>query len=129
MRRPPCAIRARAADPQGYRAIVKGIVARKKFFFAITTRWAGWRESCICRAIALPVLSLHLDRLKHHHTSGVHWRRFREAVDAIQGRSQGLGLNVNATIFDGHPTEDIAAFLDLTEELGVGSSISPALRL
>ena len=28
-------------------------------------------------------------------------------------------------MFDGHPAEDIAKFLDLTEELGVGVSISP----
>jgi hopanoid biosynthesis associated radical SAM protein HpnH len=28
-------------------------------------------------------------------------------------------------VFDGHPAEDIAKFLDLTAELGVGVSISP----
>ena len=40
-------------------------------------------------------------------------------------KAKGFTVNVNCTIFDGHPAEDIAAFLDLTEELGVGVSISP----
>jgi hopanoid biosynthesis associated radical SAM protein HpnH len=34
-------------------------------------------------------------------------------------------VNVNATIFEGHAPEDIAAFLDFARELGVGVSISP----
>jgi hopanoid biosynthesis associated radical SAM protein HpnH len=32
---------------------------------------------------------------------------------------------VNATIFDGHSAEDVAAFMDFAKELGVGVSISP----
>ncbi len=40
-------------------------------------------------------------------------------------KAKGFTVNVNCTVFDGHPAEDIAAFLDLTEQLGVGVSISP----
>jgi hopanoid biosynthesis associated radical SAM protein HpnH len=51
---------------------------------------------------------------------------FERAVDAIKAaKAKGFAVNVNCTVFDGHPAEDIAAFLDLTEELGVGVSISP----
>ena len=32
---------------------------------------------------------------------------------------------MNATIFDGHSAEDVAAFLDFTKSLGVGVSMSP----
>jgi hopanoid biosynthesis associated radical SAM protein HpnH len=51
---------------------------------------------------------------------------FEKAVAAIKAaKAKGFAVNVNCTIFDGHPAEDIAAFLDRTEELGVGVSISP----
>ena len=51
---------------------------------------------------------------------------FEKAVSAIKAaKAKGFAVNVNCTVFDGHPAEDIAKFLDLTEELGVGVSISP----
>jgi hopanoid biosynthesis associated radical SAM protein HpnH len=51
---------------------------------------------------------------------------FDRAVKAIEAaQDKGFAVNVNATIFDGHSAEDIAAFLDYTQELGVGVSISP----
>jgi len=51
---------------------------------------------------------------------------FDKAVAAIKAaKVKSFAVNVNCTIFDGHPAEDIAKFLDLTEELGVGVSISP----
>ena len=51
---------------------------------------------------------------------------FDIAVRAIKAaKAKGFAVNVNATIFDGHAAEDIAAFLDLAKELGVGVSISP----
>jgi hopanoid biosynthesis associated radical SAM protein HpnH len=51
---------------------------------------------------------------------------FDRAVSAIKAaKARGFTVNVNATIFDGHPAEEIAKFLDLTTELGVGVSMSP----
>jgi hopanoid biosynthesis associated radical SAM protein HpnH len=51
---------------------------------------------------------------------------FDRAVSAIKAaKARGFTVNVNATIFDGHPAEDLAAFLDLAKSLGVGVSISP----
>src|ERR1700686_3292982 len=51
---------------------------------------------------------------------------FEKGIDGIKAaKAKGFTVNVNCTVFDGHPAEDIAAFLDLPEELGVGVSISP----
>jgi hopanoid biosynthesis associated radical SAM protein HpnH len=51
---------------------------------------------------------------------------FERAVSAIKAaKAKGFTVNVNATIFDGHPAKDIAAFLDLSSELDVGVTISP----
>jgi MoaA/NifB/PqqE/SkfB family radical SAM enzyme len=47
-------------------------------------------------------------------------------VSAIKAaKAKGFAVNVNATIYDGHPPQDIAAFLDFARDLGVGVSISP----
>jgi hopanoid biosynthesis associated radical SAM protein HpnH len=47
-------------------------------------------------------------------------------VSAIKAaKAKGFTVNVNATIYDGHPPQDIAAFLDFARDLGVGVSISP----
>jgi MoaA/NifB/PqqE/SkfB family radical SAM enzyme len=51
---------------------------------------------------------------------------FDQAVSAIKAaQAKGFTVNVNATIFDGHSAEDIAAFLDYAKQLDVGVSISP----
>ena len=71
--------------------------------------------------------SVHLDGIKEHHDKSVCMEGgFQKAVAAIRAaKAKGFTVNVNCTIFDGHPAEDIAKFLDLTAELGVGVSISP----
>jgi hopanoid biosynthesis associated radical SAM protein HpnH len=108
-------------------AIVKGIVARKKFVSLCTN--ALLLEKKLKEFEPSPYLffSVHLDGLKHHHDKSVCMEGgFEKAVDAIKAaKAKGFAVNVNCTIFDGHPAEDIAAFLDLTEELGVGVSMSP----
>jgi hopanoid biosynthesis associated radical SAM protein HpnH len=65
--------------------------------------------------------------LKEHHDKSVCMEGgFEKAVSAVKAaKAKGFAVNVNCTIYDGHPPEDIAKFLDLTEELGVGVSISP----
>jgi hopanoid biosynthesis associated radical SAM protein HpnH len=71
--------------------------------------------------------SVHLDGIKEHHDKSVCMEGgFEKAVAGIKAaKARGFSVNVNCTVFDGHPAEDIAKFLDLTEELGVGVSISP----
>src|SRR5271166_2870929 len=119
--------RRRAADPQGDRRNRQKHRRAQEIRVAVHERAASGKEAASIRAVALSVL-LGASR-RHQGTSrqiGVHGRRLRESRRRDQRRQgQGFTVNVNCTIFDGHPAEDIAKFLDLTTELGVGVSISP----
>jgi hopanoid biosynthesis associated radical SAM protein HpnH len=107
--------------------IVKGIVARKKFVSLCTNALLLEKKLHLFEPSPYVFFSVHLDGLKEHHDKSVCMEGgFEKAVAAIKAaKAKGFAVNVNCTIFDGHPAEDIAAFLDLTEELGVGVSISP----
>ena len=107
--------------------IVKGIVARKKFVSLCTNALLLEKKLHLFEPSPYLFFSVHLDGLKEHHDKSVCMEGgFEKAVAAIKAaKAKGFAVNVNCTIFDGHPAEDIAAFLDLTEELGVGVSISP----
>ena len=108
-------------------AIVKGIVARKKFVSLCTN--ALLLEKKLGEFEPSPYLffSVHLDGIKKHHDKSVCMEGgFERAVAGIKAaQAKGFTVNVNATIFDGHPAEDIAQFLDLCEEMDVAVSISP----
>src|ERR1700676_3820093 len=107
--------------------IVKGIVARKKFVSLCTNALLLEKKLHLFEPSPYLFFSVHLDGLKAHHDKSVCMEGgFERAVDAIKAaKAKGFAVNINCTIFDGHPAEDIAAFLDLTEQLGVGVSISP----
>jgi hopanoid biosynthesis associated radical SAM protein HpnH len=108
-------------------AIVKGIVARGKFVSLCTN--ALLLEKKLDEFEPSPYLffSVHLDGLKEQHDQAVSQAGvFDRAVSAIKAaKKRGFAVDVNATIFDGHSPEDIAAFLDYAKELGVGVHISP----
>src|SRR3954452_14282136 len=108
-------------------AIVKGIVARKKFVSLCTN--ALLLEKKLNEFEPSPYLffSVHLDGIKKHHDKSVCMEGgFERAVAGIKAaQAKGFAVNVNATIFDGHPAEDIAEFLDLCEQMDVAVSISP----
>jgi hopanoid biosynthesis associated radical SAM protein HpnH len=107
--------------------IVRGIVKRKKFVSLCTN--ALLLEKKLGEFEPSPYLffSVHLDGIKKHHDKSVCMDGgFERAVAGIKAAlAKGFAVNVNATIFDGHPAEDIAEFLDYAKELGVGVSISP----
>jgi hopanoid biosynthesis associated radical SAM protein HpnH len=107
--------------------IVKGIVARKKFVSLCTNALLLEKKLHLFEPSPYLFFSVHLDGLKEHHDKAVSQKGvFDIAVRAIQAaKAKGFTVNVNATIFDGHAAEDIAAFLDRAKELGVGVSISP----
>jgi hopanoid biosynthesis associated radical SAM protein HpnH len=107
--------------------IVKGIVARKKFVSLCTNALLLEKKLHLFEPSPYLFFSVHLDGLEEHHDKAVSKKGVYEiAVRAIKAaKDKGFTVNVNATIFDGHAAEDIAAFLDKTEELGVGVSISP----
>jgi hopanoid biosynthesis associated radical SAM protein HpnH len=107
--------------------IVKGIVARKKFVSLCTNALLLEKKLHVFEPSPYLFFSVHLDGLKQHHDKSVCMEGgFERAVSAVQAaKAKGFAVNVNATIYDGHPAEDIAAFLDFAQELGVGVTISP----
>ena len=107
--------------------IVKGIVARKKFVSLCTNALLLEKKLHLFEPSPYLFFSVHLDGIKEHHDKSVCMEGgFEKAVSAIKAaKAKGFTVNVNCTVFDGHPAEDIAKFLDLTEQLGVGVSISP----
>ena len=107
--------------------IVKGIVERKKFVSLCTNAILLEKKLHLFEPSPYLFFSVHLDGLKDHHDKSVSQKGvFDRAVSAIKAaKDKGFTVNVNATIFDGHAAEDIAAFLDYATELGVGVSISP----
>src|SRR5215470_12055597 len=108
-------------------AIVRGIVARKQFVSLCTN--ALLLEKKLDQFEPSPYLffSVHLDGLREHHDKSVSQPGvFDRAVSAIRAaKTRGFAVNVNATIFDGHSAQDVAAFLDFAKTLDVGVSISP----
>src|SRR5882724_3385366 len=107
--------------------IVKGIVARKKFVSLCTNALLLEKKLHLFEPSPYLFFSVHLDGLKDHHDKSVCQEGvFERAVSAIKAaKAKGFIVNVNATIYDGHPPQDIAAFLDFARDLGVGVSISP----
>jgi len=107
--------------------IVKEIVARKKFVSLCTNALLLEKKLHLFEPSPYLFFSVHLDGLKEHHDKSVCQEGvFERAVSAIKAaKAKGFTVNVNATIYDGHPPQDIAAFLDFARDLGVGVSISP----
>ena len=107
--------------------IVKGIVARKKFVSLCTNALLLEKKLHLFEPSPYLFFSVHLDGLKEHHDKTVCQEGvFEQAVAAIKAaKAKGFTVNINCTVFDNHPAEDIAKFLDLCKELGVGVSISP----
>ena len=107
--------------------IVKGIVARKKFVSLCTNALLLEKKLQLFEPSPYLFFSVHLDGIKEHHDKSVCMDGgYEKAVSAIKAaKAKGFAVNVNCTVFDGHPAEDIAKFLDLTAELDVGVSISP----
>ena len=107
--------------------IVNGIVARKKFVSLCTNALLLEKKLHLFEPSPYLFFSVHLDGLKEHHDKSVCQDGvFDRAVSAIKAaKARGFSVNVNCTIFDNHPAEQIAAFLDFCSELEVGVSISP----
>ncbi|MFL4969838.1 MAG: adenosyl-hopene transferase HpnH [Xanthobacteraceae bacterium] len=107
--------------------IVAGIVARKKFVSLCTNALLMEKKLHLFKPSPYLFFSVHLDGLKEHHDKSVCQEGvFDRAVSAIKAaKAKGFAVNVNCTIFDNHPAEEIAKFLDFCGELGVGVSISP----
>ena len=107
--------------------IVAGLVERKKFVSLCTNALLLEKKLHLFTPSPYLFFSVHLDGLKTHHDRAVCQDGvFEKAVQAIKAAQQkGFQVNVNATIFDGYPADELADFLDYATDLGVGISISP----
>ena len=107
--------------------IVRGIVARKKFVSLCTNALLLEKKLHLFEPSPYLFFSIHLDGIKKHHDKSVCMEGgFETAIGGIKAaKAKGFTVNVNCTIFDGHPSADIAEFLDLCRDLDVGVSISP----
>ncbi len=107
--------------------IVRGLVERKKFVSLCTNALLLEKKLDLFEPSPYLFFSVHLDGLKKHHDWAVCQEGvFDKAVKAIKAaQDRGFQVNVNATIFDGYPAEELAAFLDFATDLGVNISLSP----
>ena len=107
--------------------IVRGLVARKKFVSLCTNALLLEKKLHLFEPSPYLFFSVHLDGLtRASRQVGVPGRRVRpRGVRDQGGEGKGFTVNVNATIFDNHPAEEIAKFLDFCKEIGVGVSLSP----
>ncbi|MHC8509255.1 MAG: adenosyl-hopene transferase HpnH [Rhodospirillales bacterium] len=114
---------------KGIKAIVDGIVARKKFVYLCTN--ALLMEKRLEDFTPSPYLtfSVHLDGLEAAHDRAVDQPgTFKRAVSAIKkARAMGFRVTVNCTLFDQMTAGEAAQFFDYcTRELDVeGITVSP----
>jgi hopanoid biosynthesis associated radical SAM protein HpnH len=110
-------------------AIVRGIVARKKFVYLCTNGLLLEKKLDLFKPSRYLTFSVHLDGLEAHHDRAVNQPgTFKRAVAAIKkARERGFRVNVNCTLFDGMAPDDVAAFFDYcTDELDIeGITVSP----
>jgi hopanoid biosynthesis associated radical SAM protein HpnH len=102
-------------------------VARKKFVSLCTNALLLEKKLHLFEPSPYLFFSVHLDGLNEHHDKSVCMEGgYEKAVAGIKAAlAKGYAVNVNCTVYGGHPPEDIAKFLDLTTKLGVGVTISP----
>ncbi len=108
--------------------IVSGLVARKKFVYLCTN--AILLEKSLDKFTPSDYLtfSVHLDGLREHHDHCVDRDGiFDKAISAIKAaKARGFRVTTNTTIFDGTKVEEIQAFFDYLQTLGLdGMMISP----
>jgi hopanoid biosynthesis associated radical SAM protein HpnH len=109
-------------------AIVKGIVARKRFVYLCTNALLLEKKLDQYAPSAYFVWSVHLDgdQKMHDHSvcqDGVYER----AVAAIKAaKARGFRVNINCTLFNDANPESVAKFFDSLEGMGVdGITVSP----
>lgn len=108
--------------------IVAGIVKRKKFVSLCTNALLLEKKLDLFEPSPFLQFSVHLDGLEKHHDKAVCQDGvFEKAIAAIKAaKDRGFIVNVNCTVFDGYPADELADYLDYcTNELGVGISMSP----
>jgi len=108
--------------------IIQGIVAKKKFVYLCTNALLLKKKINDYQPSPYLTFSIHLDGNQQRHDDSVCQKGvFDIAVEAIKlALDKGFRVNINCTLFQGEDAEEVAEFLDYTNELGVeGVTISP----
>ncbi len=107
--------------------IVKGLVERRKFVSLCTNALLLEKKLHLFEPSPYLFFSVHLDGLKERHDDAVCQEGvFEKAVNAIKtAQDKGFQVNVNATIFDGFPADELADYLDFCAKMDVNVSMSP----
>ena len=109
--------------------IVQGIIDRKKFVYVCTNALLLEKRLKLFTPSPYLTFSVHLDGLEEHHDQAVALDgAFVRVVSAIKkAQARGFRVNLNCTLFDHIPAEEISNFLDFaSHELEVeGVTISP----
>lgn len=107
--------------------IVRGLVERKFYVSLCTNALLLEKKLDLFEPSPYLFFSVHLDGLGEHHDKAVDRKGvYEKAVKAIKAaQERGFAVNVNATIFEGYPAEELADYLDTCTAMGVGISISP----
>ncbi len=107
--------------------IVRGLVERRFYVSLCTNALLLEKKLDLFEPSPYLFFSVHLDGLKAHHDKSVCQEGvFEKAVSAIKAaQARGFRVNVNATVFEGHPAAELAGFLDFATKMGCGISISP----
>jgi len=109
-------------------AIVKGIIARKKFVYLCTNALLMEKRMSDYQPSPYFVWSVHLDGDKEDHDKSVcQTGVYDRAVSAIKAaKAHGFRCNINCTLFNNADPERIANFFDTVMALGVdGITVSP----
>ena len=110
------------------KAIVDGIIARKKFVYLCTNALLLIKKLDLFTPSTYLTFSIHLDGLKEEHDASVCQEGvFERAVAAIKEVvKRGFRVTVNATLFDNARPDRTAEFFDFAMTLGIeGVTISP----
>ncbi len=108
--------------------VVRQITADKRFVYLCTNALLLEKKLDLFEPSPYLTFSIHLDGLQEHHDRAVCQDGvFDRAVAAIRHvRDQGFRVNVNTTLFDGVPADDVAKFFDFVTDLGIeGITVSP----
>ncbi|TDJ48704.1 MAG: adenosyl-hopene transferase HpnH [Gammaproteobacteria bacterium] len=109
-------------------AIVRGIIARRKFVYLCTNALLLSRKIDLYEPSPYLTLSIHLDGDRTHHDASVCQDGvFDKAVTAIRlALERGFRVNVNCTLFSTENPQEVADFFDFVTDLGVeGITVSP----
>jgi hopanoid biosynthesis associated radical SAM protein HpnH len=109
-------------------AVVKGIIARKKFVYLCTNALLMEKKLDQYQPSPFFVWSVHLDGDKNMHDHSVCQEGvYDRAVSAIRkAKARGFRVNINCTLFNTAEPERVAKFFDTVKEIGVDAiTVSP----